>query len=96
MEQKYYFISYLWSDLSNNFYCEAIDIHPMEWFERVNRGHYYYTDKKGKEKSVWPPAKYKLISWNEITKEQFDSAKHGFGDYDAKRNITLSYGKDPY
>ena len=83
MEQKYYFISYLWSDLSNNFYCEAIDIHPMEWFERVNR-------------SVWPPAKYKLISWNEITKEQFDSAKHGFGDYDAKRNITLSYGKDPY
>lgn len=61
METKYYYISFIWSDLGNNFEFDVIDIHPLDWFKKVNN-----------HNSV---AKYKLINWIEITKERFDSLK---------------------
>ncbi len=97
MEEKYYFIHYSWADLGNNFYCDVIDIHPMEWYERVNRGWYEYTNTKGKSKSHYPDHNFKLMFWSEITKDHYDKAKKiHLGDYTAKQNLDLSFGKNPF
>jgi hypothetical protein len=97
MEEKYYFIHYSWKSAGNNFYCEVIDIHPMDWYERVNRGYYKYTNDKGKIKNHCAEHDFKLMFWSEISKEHYDNAKNiSLGDYTAKQNLALSYGKNPF
>ena len=34
METKYYYVSFVWADLCNNFEHTIIDIHPIDWMIR--------------------------------------------------------------
>ena len=54
---KYYYISYCHTiGVGNNFLDSAIDEHPFDWLK-----------KKGKERF-----KYSIVSFQEISKEEYD------------------------
>lgn len=97
-EKKYYFISYLTADFTNNFYNDIIDINPMEWLERVNRREYAYFDENKKPKMCYPTQIYMLISFFEISKAHFEilSKIRINSNMAARNNLKLSYGINPY
>lgn len=57
---KYYFISYMYGASEKKLENMVTDQHPLEWQKRVNDRY---------------PGQYKLQSWQEITKEEYETYK---------------------
>jgi len=65
MEKKFYLISYTF--IGKNIWHDVINIKPHEWMEQVD--------------SKYKFNQFRLVKWEEITEEEYDSLKNYYHFY---------------